>query len=172
MYKYHKTRQLFFSCKLFDTLFLVEFANEQLAVLFSYDETVESLHDDFLFGKRVNDAIVRVEKTDVVSNDTIAVEVVTVLSKQSPPCSKIAPSEVGGTNEYLLGFLHDGIVDGNTFTFGEAPVDFVLFLIGAVDGQHSLENVAHCRLIDAESVDDGCYTPEKYACIPEVRLVL
>ena len=119
----------------------------------------------------VDDAIVGVVEVHVLADDAIAVEVFLGLSQEGAPRAQVAPSEVGGAYEYLLGLLHDGIVNRDALAFGEALVDLLLLPRRAIDGQQALEDAIDGGLIHTEGVDDGAYTPDEDAGIPEVRLV-
>ena len=105
------------SRELFDALFVGQLTDEQSAIVFSHDITVESLHNDLFHAGGMDDAVVGIEKRYVGTDFPVSIHVLGRFYEQRAPCAQIAPSEVGGTDEDFLRFLHDGIVDGYTLTF-------------------------------------------------------
>ena len=113
---------------MFDTLFLRELADEKRVVLLCNDIAIESLNDHFLLLSRVDDTVMALEDIDVLADAHIAVEVFLALFMQRTPGAEVTPAEVGRTDENLLSFLHDGVVDRDVFTFREQTVDLLLLL--------------------------------------------
>ena len=95
---------------MFNALFLRQFADEQRVIVFCHDIAVEALNHYLLLLQGVNDTVVALNQIDVIANAHITIEILLTLFVQRAPCAKVAPAEVGRTNEYLFGFLHDSIV--------------------------------------------------------------
>ena len=80
-------KALSFPCKLFQSLFLRETADEQFTVLFGDNVSVKSLDDNLLFLRRVYDAVPAVKEAHVFTYHRVAVDVMLCLCKQRPPCA-------------------------------------------------------------------------------------
>ena len=130
-----------FSGELFDLLFLTETADKQSVVFLSDDVSVKSLNDYFALLCGVDDTVVCVKQGDAVAYYAVAIKVFGGLRHERAPCTQVTPSEICRTDEDLGGFLHDGIVYGDAFAFWVAKVDGSLFLWGAKNREHVLENL-------------------------------
>ena len=120
----------------------------------------------------MHDAVVRLKHRNVLADAGVAVEVALRVREQRAPRAQVAPAKVRRTDENLLRTLHDGVVHGNLLTFRESLVDGALLLGRTVERVHSLENLAHRGLIDAEGIHDGRNAPNEDAGVPEIVVLL
>ncbi len=83
------------------------------------------------------------------------------------PGPQVAPSEIYGLDEDIVGLLHDGVVDGDGGGAGESLVDKTLLAGSGVSGVGGVEYVADFGAIFAEGVQDGLRRPDEDAGVPE-----
>ena len=153
--------------ELTDQLLLVERTDEQLVVVLCDNETLQALNNDTTLLGGMDDAIARVVQIDVRPDTSIVEGIMRCDLMQRPPRAKIAPSEVGGQDIDLLGFLHDSVVDGDRRTKRELTIDGFLLLGGPINGHHVLEYSRNVRSIDTYGVDNSGNAEKEDAAVPE-----
>ena len=150
-----------------DALFFREFADEQCAVFLCHDISVESLHHNLFAVSGVYNAVVGVYHTYVFADASVSVHIVRCLLQQRPPCSEVAPSEVGRYDVNLLCFLHDGVIDRDALAFGIYGIDAFLLCRCPIDVFHIFEDAVDGWGIHTECVDDCGDVPDEDAGVPE-----
>ena len=158
--------------KLFDALLLAEFADEQLAIVFGNDISVEALHYCFHPLGYMHHTVVAIKHLDVLANEGVAIHVALALQAQRAPCAKVAPTKIGGANKNLLSLLHHGIVDGDIVAIAINIIDDLLFLWRSQLILQTLKDAIDAGSIHSEGIDDGLDTPNEDACVPEIIVLL
>ena len=116
----------------------------------------------------MDDTSMRIKDFDVLTNTSIAVQVMLSLCQQRAPGAKIAPPKVCRIDKDFLRLLHDGIVDRDILAVYIALIHSLLFLVGAKNILKTLENIVYSGRIDAERVDDGLHIPNEDTRVPIV----
>ena len=116
----------------------------------------------------MHNAVAGVAERDAFAHHSIAVAVVREFGVERRPSAEIAPTERGGTHIDIVGFFHDGVVDGDVFAGGEVLCNGGALLGGVVDGQQLLKNARDAGRVDTEGVDDGGNAPHKNAGVPKI----
>ena len=116
----------------------------------------------------MHDAVVGVVERHAVAHHGVAVAVMRQFGVERRPGAEVAPSEGRGAHIDVVGFFHDGIVDGDVFAVGKFPGDGGALLRSVVEGEEIFEDARNGRRIDAEGIDDGGNTPNEDAGVPEI----
>ena len=150
-----------------DALFVAARAYHQHVVRIDHDIILQPLDDgDFACGNR-DDRVARVVGIAAVVGFGIGVGILARELVDRAPRTHVAPAEVAAADIYVVGLLHDAVVDRYGAALREDLLDGGLLAVGAQILHDGREEGVVFGQMAAEGLDYAAHLPDEDAGVPE-----